>query len=663
MSHQAGFPSPSAQLISLLGGRLHPDDAPAQLLGVEHEYALTDGAHPLDFRRIINDLSVSGRRLDPGDANAYRLGSGIALTCDDAEAEVALPPITLRPGFTRELEALNQTARAQLETLLPPDVAARGYSTHVSAALPSPLGDAAGRLYATTFGPALMLLAGRRDAYGVFIRPRPRRLEFCSEYIEGPRLGPVATFVAGSVRACAAYLSGAYRDGGVLPPLVETQLRPSDRRYGYYVSRRAYGNDLYDAGRDALLLRRGGGTITAREQLELAWQAARATLVTSTEPNELRLVDELVRADTSLPFEEGIETPATPTSTVPSVFGAVTLPRQHGDLRVCATLATWDFTVFELALAERRAYVCIPREYLPAFLAALDGGRLDSLFVATLRRPPGNRVLENRSQTRLPAIWDRIGRPRDLLAPERASTGELAAETGSDDGRSGKLAGGVTATGGGGQFNVLFVAVLAVLALASVALGYLITRDDTPQTASAVADESPTALAVASFTAVPASTLAPSPIATATVAPTATATATFAPTATQPPPTATAVVVAPVVPTATPLPPTATPVPPNLVAGIGPIGAIFNQAGQATTYSVLNAGPGLSFTWAGPDCGNVSGGNTNAFTWSHPHPPCDASTNHANVVVQVIVVDGANNRVRCFYQGAAQGAGLPCEPF
>ena len=66
---------------------------PAGLLVLEHEYRLARNGDAVDFRALIHDLPVPGRRIDPGDSYAYRCTSGLALTCDDGEAEVACPPV------------------------------------------------------------------------------------------------------------------------------------------------------------------------------------------------------------------------------------------------------------------------------------------------------------------------------------------------------------------------------------------------------------------------------------------------------------------------------------------------------------------------------------------------------------------------------------------
>src|SRR5712691_4797032 len=108
-------------LSALLGGEACPEQA-GSLIGIEHEYSLTRDGAQVDFRELIHDLPVHGLRLDPGDVNAYRLRSGLALTAEGAEAELATPPVPVVRGFARELENWSNTARQQLERLLPPGV-------------------------------------------------------------------------------------------------------------------------------------------------------------------------------------------------------------------------------------------------------------------------------------------------------------------------------------------------------------------------------------------------------------------------------------------------------------------------------------------------------------------------------------------------------------
>lgn len=60
-----------------------------------------------------------------------------------------------------------------------------------------------------------MLLLDRASSSGIYLRPRPGRLEICGEFADGVRLRAVSAFVAGSVRATARGLGG---ERALLPP-------------------------------------------------------------------------------------------------------------------------------------------------------------------------------------------------------------------------------------------------------------------------------------------------------------------------------------------------------------------------------------------------------------------------------------------------------------
>lgn len=104
---------------------------------------------------------------------------------------------------------------------------------------------------------------------------------------------------------------------------------------------------------------------------------------------------------------------------------------------------------------------------------------------------------------------------------------------------------------------------------------------------------------------------------------------------------------------------------------VTPIDATFNQATFSTTYRARytnNTGGSLVYQWSGPDCGSPlseppasvrqeSGELT--FTWSHPHPPCDPTTEHAHVTIR-LQVGNLQYSTTCTYQGAATGVGPPC---
>src|SRR5690349_2208955 len=114
-------------------GPVETAHAPGGLVGLEHEYRISAEGKCLDFRDLIHDLAIPGRRLDPGDTNAYRCTSGLAVTCDDEEAEVASPPLPLTPRFTTELDHWAGAGRGLLTQVVPPSIALVGYSTHLSA--------------------------------------------------------------------------------------------------------------------------------------------------------------------------------------------------------------------------------------------------------------------------------------------------------------------------------------------------------------------------------------------------------------------------------------------------------------------------------------------------------------------------------------------------
>ena len=77
------------------------DRTGAPIIGLEHEFYLSRDGDRVDFRRIIDDLELPGRRIDPADKRAYRLFSGHVITCDDEEAEYAIAPVALRSGFAQ----------------------------------------------------------------------------------------------------------------------------------------------------------------------------------------------------------------------------------------------------------------------------------------------------------------------------------------------------------------------------------------------------------------------------------------------------------------------------------------------------------------------------------------------------------------------------------
>ena len=413
--------------------RLHvPGDVPpgpGGLLGLELEFsARSVRGGRVHFGSLIHRLALDGTALDPGDPNAYRCSWGGVITSDGAEAEIATPPVRTRPGFTARLQGWAQTGEAELRRAVPRGIGLDGYSAHFSAAMPAKLNDRVCRLYAETFAADLMMLMDRSESPGLLVRPRPGRTELCGEFIEHEPLVAAAAFVAGSTRACAA---AVHRQSGraTLPPRLDVRLAPAVHRYGWYVDREAFGTDLPAAGRRALLPRAGGGTIRAQSHLELAWAAARQALAEDAAASDLEAAEAMVTGSLPLPAEQGRPGDAPggqrdghvrfppDGAVVPDARPLRVHARPGFTLRPVA--ATWDFTVFEATGPARSAYACIPRDSLPAFAAALEDGALDDAIAAYLALPSRRRVLSASRQTARPGLYDQMGAPAGLLAPER----------------------------------------------------------------------------------------------------------------------------------------------------------------------------------------------------------------------------------------------------
>lgn len=408
---------------------------PASLLGLEHEYTVHDAAGArLDFRSLIHTLPIDGARLDPGDPNAYRCAWGGVFTADGAEAEIATPPIGRAADLGTRLADWASRGRLELERVLPPGTEIRGYSTHLSAAMPARLTERAARIYAERFAPALMLLLEGPASPGVLVRPRPGRLEVCGEFADGPRLAAVAAFVAASARLCglAAHDRRARR---LLPPRLRFRIAPATVRYGWFVDRRAFGFDLYAAGRSGAFRRRFVGRIDVQAYLAAAWAAAREHAV-DLAAADLELLDRLIDGRSPLAIEAsgGLDAAAAGSCTRPAAVGETTaLPRPaEGRLlesrprpgfRVEPVLATWDFALFALSDGSHRAYASVPRPAIADFLGTLDAGSLDGLLAAFLAGPEAGRLLASAEEATKPGLHDGYASARSLLPPERAPAG------------------------------------------------------------------------------------------------------------------------------------------------------------------------------------------------------------------------------------------------
>ncbi|HLF71389.1 MAG TPA: hypothetical protein VI759_04490, partial [Dehalococcoidia bacterium] len=348
------------------------------------------------------------------------------ITCDDAEAELACPPLPLAPGFVAQIAAWSGAATSQLRAVLPNDVAIEGYSTHLSAAMPHELDDAAIEAYARRFGLALLRGFDLPGAYGIYLRPRPGRLELCGDYIDGERLAAVAALFAGSVRSF-------WGDGAAVPAL-DLQMTRATGRPGVYIGKRAaFGFDAMAPGRKVELPLEGGGSIPVDAQLRLAGQAASSALDGIATAEDLDAARRLIAGESL--------NGAVPRTGAPDggAFGDVLTARQRPGFSVRPQIATWDFALLRVEGRHRSVFACLPRACLGPFLRELDAGRLDATLRAGLDAASEARRLETPAQTQQPGLWDEAGPGRALLAPEPgAAPVKDAARSGKPAARAGK---------------------------------------------------------------------------------------------------------------------------------------------------------------------------------------------------------------------------------
>jgi len=396
------------------------------LVGVEREFQLDPARGPIDFRRLIHTLEIDGARLDPGDVHAYRLRSGAVLTADGVTAEVATPPVPVTSDFANALIGLQQAGLEELTRVLPEGIPVFGYSTHISISVPDDLNDELCALYARTFGPALMFQMNSIRTEGIFIRPRPGRIEFCGNYLSDDRLRTATAFAAASVEACLAHLGGSDSALAALPHDLDVVIGSDPIRYGLQLSAASFAPGTTARDQD-LLLTSGSGRITLGELLQNSWQAIQPFLPGPRGAAEGHGTRDRATSpsDPSMPRGPG----TTAVSTRPArtdleqsavaVFGAILNPVVRPRFSVSAVVAVWDFTIFEVSSERRIGYVAVPRTLLPAFWSELAGGERDAAIEGFLDAEERGRILETNDQTRESGLWDDLVISQRLLSPER----------------------------------------------------------------------------------------------------------------------------------------------------------------------------------------------------------------------------------------------------
>ena len=413
----------SAGFAALVDRPARGDERASVRVGVEHEYGLFASGQQVDFGAWIHRLSLGVRYLDPADPNAYWLPSGAASTCDGREAEIALAPTVLQPGFAGTIEAWAQAGWERLRTMLASDVDIQGYSTHLSIATAPALGDQVVQTYVRRFAPALMLMMNGCQSPGLLVRPRPGRTELCGEFIDGSRLRAGAAFAVGTTLAIIQNRDG--RLSAMLPPAIESRAEPAVRRYGWYVDRASFGRDLHSGGRRTMLRRESGGLIPAEEHLELAWSVARDALGDDAHTDDVDVAERMVMGSLPLPGEDPAgETRRTVARDASLAQGNVRRPRRCPGFELAPVMITWNVSVYLCVdtLRRRQAFACVPTVAARRFLHRLLHGELDDVLNAYLALPCVGRRLEHAGQTAVSGLYDQMA-PRSWLLPIERATG------------------------------------------------------------------------------------------------------------------------------------------------------------------------------------------------------------------------------------------------
>jgi hypothetical protein len=352
-------------------------------IGIEHEFQVFDGRASVDARRLLPQLKIDGRRIDPGDRNASRCRWGGVITADGREAEIATPPVRLDLHAIDRVVDLATAGRRALTTALGAGYTVRGYSTHINVELPERLVVAAARLVAERMAPALMLVIDRQDSPGLLVRPRHGRLELGGEFVDGERLRDALVLAAGSVLVAGrAARDRRYRRR--LPPAIAQPIQRSPQRFGWYVDRRASGADLYGLGRDCALPVRArlAPTMRAQSVLERTWQLARDELHGLVAPAQIAAVDALVDGDHPLPVAWKLED-----DTVADRAAAHRLVEwpahlvddwERAGIHVTTTAATWHRVVMRATFGAETRWLSIAGEHVDRFVDQLAGGELDT---------------------------------------------------------------------------------------------------------------------------------------------------------------------------------------------------------------------------------------------------------------------------------------------
>ena len=370
---------------------VHDDEREPVLIGVEHEYRVVDetGAR-VDFRAVIHGLGLGRRHLDPDDPFAYRLLTGNVITCDEAEAEIVLAPIAAGPAAASSAATRAGAERNRLVARLPPGWHVEGHSTHISVSVPTADVETVGLTFLRHFAADLVRVIDSPDRCGLWVRPRPERLELCTDYVDGARLEAAIALAMPAVSLCRL----EDQRTATLPPALTVDATMPRERNGWHVRRSSFGGDVFADGDDAALHLAAGGSIPAAAHLA----AALAAIEGGRDERSGRVADHA------------------------TAFGRSLEPRRRGSFEIAPVMVTWQAVVF-LVLSRRRwrpasAFAAVPRRALDRFVGLLDRGSLDDVLAAYLHVDESGRRLETIADVARPGLYGRLGPRRQLILPE-----------------------------------------------------------------------------------------------------------------------------------------------------------------------------------------------------------------------------------------------------
>ena len=352
---------------------------------VEDAFEIFEGGERKDFRQMIDNLIGGADRCwYPNDPHARYLPSGAMVSADETEALLAIAPMRMRRGIASAVADEVLARRAELAALLRrhnedsperADAEMHGYATAIAAFVPPERAPQVAARFARTAAPAAMLLLDLASSPGILVRANGRRIELVGDHVAArDDLRAAITFFLGATLAI---------EQGLALPELSGAIEPEPENGGFMVDRRAFGDDVYVAGRMASLKLVGGATILAGSLLGEIWTLARPLVAAFSTEDELALVDELVAGSLPLPLERD---PQPASATVPFTpvqdFATIVRERRRGEILVRPAAVTWEAATLAITTPARTVFARIPLEQFASFAKAFERGSLDKPLAA-----------------------------------------------------------------------------------------------------------------------------------------------------------------------------------------------------------------------------------------------------------------------------------------